>query len=64
MMDKKFSFKNGPIINVTSEKNKLRNKGISINPKGIKILKLSSKVNECVIQCMPLKKYPNPNAVP
>ena len=37
------------------EKNKLKNSGIRISPKGIKILKFSSKVREFVIQCIPLK---------
>ena len=49
-IDKKFKFKNGPKINVITEKNKLKNKGININPNGIKILKLSSNVKEFVIQ--------------
>ena len=35
--------------------NKLKNNGIKINPKGIKILKLSSNVNELTIQETPLK---------
>ena len=35
--------------------NKLKNKGININANGIKILKFSSKVNELVIQDIPLK---------
>ena len=35
--------------------NKLKNKGISINAKGIKILKFSSNVRELVIQDIPLK---------
>ena len=48
--DLKFRFKNGPTITVTNEKNKLRNIGIKISANGIKILKLSSKVNEFVIQ--------------
>ena len=46
------------------EKNKLKNRGTSIKPNGIKILKLSSNVKELTIQCKPLKKKPNPNAVP
>ena len=41
--------------NVIIEKNKLKNKGININPNGIKILKLSSNVRELVIQWIPLK---------
>ena len=35
--------------------NKLKNKGININAKGIKILKFSSNVSELVIQDMPLR---------
>ena len=35
--------------------NKLKNKGININAKGINILKFSSKVSELVIQDIPLK---------
>ena len=46
----KLIFKKGPTITNTKEKNKLRNKGIKINPIGIKILKLSSKVREFIIQ--------------
>ena len=53
--DEKFKFKYGPIIKVTIEKNKLKNRGIKIKPIGIKILKLSSNVNENVIQCIPLR---------
>ncbi len=44
-----------------SEKNKLKNNGIIIKPKGIKILKFSSNVREQLIQCIPLKKKPKPN---
>ena len=45
------------IINSISSKskNKLRNKGININAKGIKILKLSSKVKELMIHEIPLR---------
>ena len=50
--------------NVIIEKNKLKNNGMNINPNGIKILKLSSNVKECVIQCIPLIKYPKPKVVP
>ena len=60
----KFKFKNGPTITATNEKNKLRNIGIKISANGIKILKLSSKVNEFVIQWIPLKKKPKPKAEP
>ena len=45
-------------------KNKLRKKGISINAKGIRILKLSSKVKELVIHEIPLRKKPKPNKDP
>ena len=43
------------MVNVTREKNKLKNSGIKINPIGIKILKLSSNVKEFVIQYIPLR---------
>ena len=46
----KFNLTNDPIITVISEKNKLKNKGISIRPKGINNLNESSNVNEFVIQ--------------
>ena len=46
------NFNKGPNSRVTKEKNKLKNKGIKIRPKGINILKLSSKVKELVIQCI------------
>ena len=46
----RFKFIKGPIIKTTKEKNKLKNNGIKTNAKGIKILKLSSKVNEFAIQ--------------
>ena len=58
------NFNKGPNNRVTKEKNKLKNKGIKIRPKGIKILKFSSNVNELVIQCMLLKKKLNPKIVP
>ena len=51
----KFNFRYGPIINVVKPTNKLKNKGINISAKGIKILKFSSKVRELVIQDIPLK---------
>ena len=38
-----------------TEKNKLKNNGINIKLKGIKYLKLSSIVNELVIQNNPAK---------
>ena len=47
--------KKGPSITTTNEKKRLKNKGININAKGIKILKFSSNVREFVIQCNPLK---------
>ena len=53
--EEKLYFRKGPNIRVTIEKNKLKNKGININPKGIKILKFSSNVSEYVIQWMPLR---------
>ena len=48
--DEKFKFINGPTIAIVIEKNKLKNKGIKISPKGIKTLKLSSNVSEYEIQ--------------
>tara|TARA_A100001388_G_C28583890_1_gene410204 strand:- start:53 stop:364 length:312 start_codon:yes stop_codon:yes gene_type:complete len=48
--EEKLYFRKGPKIKVTNEKNKLKNKGININPNGIKILKFSSNVSEYVIQ--------------
>ena len=51
----KFNFKYCPIINVVNPTNKLKNKGINIIAKGIKILKFSSNVSELVIQDIPLK---------
>ncbi len=47
-----------------NEKNKLKNNGTKINANGIKYVKLSSKVNEFVIQCIPLKQKPKPKDVP
>ena len=49
-IEAKLKFKNGPIIKIKIEKNKLKNNGIKIKPNGIKALKLSSNVNEFVIQ--------------
>ena len=43
------SFKYGPMIITVKEINKLKNKGIKINPKGIKNLKFSSNVSEFTI---------------
>ena len=51
----KSNFKCGPISKTVIPVNKLKNNGISINANGIKILKLSSKVSELVIQEIPLK---------
>ena len=51
-------------VKTTKEKNKLKNNGIKTNAKGIKILKLSSKVSEFAIQWIPLKKKPKPKAEP
>ena len=48
--DDKLKFKKGPTNKVIKEKNKLKNNGIIIIPKGIKNLKLSSKVNDSEIQ--------------
>ena len=53
--DEKFNLKLGPIIIIGIAKNKPKNNGTKINPKGIKILKLSSNVNELTIQDTPLK---------
>ena len=53
--DEKFNLKLGPISKIGMAINKLKNNGIKINPKGIKILKLSSNVNELTIQEIPLK---------
>ena len=53
-MIKNLSLKRVQVL-MLSVKNKLRNKGININPRGIKILKFSSNVKELVIQCIPLK---------
>ena len=39
IIDGKFKLNRGPTIIVTKEKNKLKNNGIKISPKGIKILK-------------------------
>ena len=70
-LNKKFRNKNNttdvlsfPFYNKRVLKNKLRNNGIKISPKGIKNLKFSSNVNEFVIQCMLLKKKLNPKIVP
>ena len=62
--DLRLKFNIGPISKINIEKNKLKNKGIKINPNGIKILKFSSKVREYTIQWIPLRKYPNPKAEP
>ena len=48
-------FKSGPTNKIISPVNRLRNKGININAKGIKTLKFSSNVNELVIHEIPLK---------
>ena len=53
--DEKFNRRLGPISRVGMAINKLKNRGIKIIPKGIKILKLSSNVNELTIQDTPLK---------
>ena len=44
--------------------NKPKNNGIRIKANGIKTLKFSSKVNEFVIQDIPLKQKPKPNNKP
>ena len=54
-IDAKSNFKYLPIIKVVNPTNKLKNKGISINANGIKVLKFSSNVKELVIQDTPLK---------
>ena len=64
IIDEKFKLNTGPTIIVIKEKNKLKNNGIKISPKGIKNLKFSSNVNEFVIQCILLKKKLNPKIVP
>ena len=51
----KFNFRYGPTNKIVKAKNKLKNKGIIIKANGIKILKFSSKVNDFVIQDIPLK---------
>ena len=53
--DEKSNLRIGPISKIGMAINKPKNKGIKINPKGIKILKLSSNVNELTIQDTPLK---------
>ena len=53
--EEKFNLKYGPTISVINPTNKLKNKGISINAKGIRTLKLSSKVKELVIHETPVK---------
>ena len=50
-----FNCKWGPKSTVIKEKKRLKNNGIKINPRGIRILNVSSKVKEFVIQWMPLK---------
>ena len=40
----------GPTITINTEKKRLKNKGIKINAKGIRNLKVSSNVNEFTIQ--------------
>ena len=49
-IETKFKLRTGPTNKIAIEKNKLKNKGITIKPIGIKNVKLSSKVNEFVIQ--------------
>mgnify|MGYP005734358113 CR=1 FL=1 len=53
--DEKFNLRLGPISIIGMAINKLKNKGIKINPNGIKILKLSSNVKEFTIHEIPLK---------
>ena len=53
IIDEKFKLNTGPTIIVIKEKNKLKNNGIKISANGIKYVKLSSKVSEFVIQCIP-----------
>ena len=49
-MDFKLKLRKGPTIKIVREKNKLKNRGMSIKLNGIKIKKLSSKVREFDIQ--------------
>jgi len=53
--DEKFNLRLGPISVIGMAINKPKNNGTIINPKGIRILKLSSNVNELTIQDTPLK---------
>ena len=54
-IEEKLKFKYGPIDKIGIAINKLKNNGISIKANGIRILKLSSKVSEFIIQDIPLK---------
>ena len=45
-----FFSENRPITKIAKPKNKDKNKGININEKGIKFLKISSCVNDIEIQ--------------
>ena len=54
-MELRFGLKNGPILKMPNEKNKLKNKGMKIKAAGIRTFKFSSNVKELIIQCMPLK---------
>ena len=53
--DEKLNRRFCPISKIGIAINKLKKSGIKINPNGIKILKLSSNVNELTIQETPLK---------
>ena len=64
IIDEKFFSQKLPISIIGNEKNKDKNKGIKIKLKGIKILNVSSKVNECAIQKIPKKKKPKPKDEP
>ena len=45
-IEEKFKLRKGPIIKIVREMKRLRNNGINIKPKGMRNLKLSSKVSE------------------
>jgi hypothetical protein len=57
----KLFFKNAPTIKFPRPKKTPRNKGKPIIEIGIRNLRLSSKVKEYEIQCVPDKKKPKPN---
>ena len=63
-IDDKFFSQKLPIKTIGNEKNKDKNNGIKIKLKGIRILKVGSKVSECAIQKIPKKKKPKPKDDP